>query len=287
MVKISKTLKFVLFADDTNIIYSGYNMKEILEQITAEMNKLKNWFHINKLSLNLQKTKLMFFGQKRNTIPVQVIIDNISIERVHQNVFLGVVIDEKISWKPHISYLRTKVAKCVGIMKRASPALNHKALLILYRSLVMPYLNYCSEVWGNCSRTNLQPLVVLQKRAIRVVNGARYCDHTNPLFSKTFDLKLFDLVDFKTAQIMFRAFRNCLPENIQKLFQHRDQHHTHDLRGRNLLYQPKVRTTAKSFCISVQGVKLWNGLSEDQRSCMNIYQFNREFKRNVIVTYCN
>lgn len=107
----------------------------------------------------------MSFGQKRHDVPVQIIIDNVTIEKVKQNVFLGVVIDEKITWKPHISYLQTKVAKCVGIMRRASHALNHNALLILYNSFVMSYLSYCVEVWGNCYKTNLLPLIALQKKA--------------------------------------------------------------------------------------------------------------------------
>ena len=149
IVKSSKIMKFVLFADDTNIIISGQNREQLLKQITNEMNKLKRWFNVNKLSLNLNKTKFMLFGKRKTDVAVQIRVDDITIERVQQNVFLGVVIDDKLSWKPHINYLRKKVAKCVGVMQRASHALNQNALLILYNSFVMSYLTYCIEIWGN------------------------------------------------------------------------------------------------------------------------------------------
>lgn len=196
---VSKIMKFILFADDTNILCSGENLKQLLLEITQELHKLKNWFNINKLSLNLKKTKCMLFGNRRNDTPVKITINETIIDRVQQNVFLGVVIDEKLSWKPHISYLRSKVAKCVGVMKRCSFVLNQNALFILYHSFIMSYLNYCLEVWRNCYKTNLLPLVTLQKRAIRIVYKVKYNDHTNPFFFKSFNLKLLDLVRYKTA----------------------------------------------------------------------------------------
>lgn len=135
---VSEEMKFVLFADDTNIICSGENIEQLLEEITQGISKLKNCFNANK-SLNLKKTKYILFGNRKSNVPVQLTIDNIVIEKVQQNTFLGVVLDEKISWKPHISYLQSKVAKCVGVMKRASFVLNQNALGILFHSFVRSY----------------------------------------------------------------------------------------------------------------------------------------------------
>lgn len=283
--KISKILKFILFADDTNILCSGHDLEKLLNDVNEEMYKLKNWFNINKLSLNVKKTKLMLFGNRKKDMPIQITIQNTVIERVEQIVFLGVVIDEKMSWKPHICYLRSKVAKCVGVMKRCSLILNQSALLILYHSFIMSYLNYCIEVWGNCYKSNLLPLIILQKRAIRVVHKVKYNEHTNPLFLNTFNLKLYDLVNYKMAQIMYRASTNTLPVNIQNLFQDRDAHHAYNLRGSHKLYQTKVRTTLKAMCISVRGVTLWNSLSEEMKTCKNLLLFKSMFKRKVMNEY--
>ncbi len=150
------------------------------------LEKLKQWFDVNKLSLNLNKTKFMLFGNR--TIPVdtvQIMIDNVHIERVYENKFLGVILDHKICWKPHINHIRTKLAKSVAILGRTRYMLDYKSLHILYSSLVLPYLYYCVEVWGNTYKSNLQPLFKLQKRAIRIAHNVGYKEHMNTLFLKS------------------------------------------------------------------------------------------------------
>ena len=94
---------------------------------------------------------------------------------------------------------------------------------ILYSSMILPYLNYCAEIWGNTYKCTLQPLSVLQKRAIRIIHNTGYREHTNPSFLKSKTLKLTDVVHFQTAQIMYRAINNLLPGNIQKLFYQREE----------------------------------------------------------------
>lgn len=154
-------------------------------------------------------------------IKVQLKIDNISIERVYENKFLGVILDHKIGWKPHINHVKAKLATSIAILGKSGHILDHKSLHTLYNTLILPYLSYCVEIWGNTHKTNLQPLCTLQKRAIRIINNIGYLEHTNLLFLKTHTLKFTDLVKFKTAQIMYKARNNLLPRNIQKLFMER------------------------------------------------------------------
>lgn len=283
--KISKKMKFILFADDTNILCSGEDLQKLIFDITQEMQTLMNWFNVNKLSLNLKKTKLMCFGFRKINTPVHIMINNTNIERIKQHGFLGVIIDEKLSWKPHINCLRSKVAKCVGVMKRCSLVLNQKSLFILYNSFIMAYLNYCLEVWGNCYKTNLLPLIVLQKRAIRIAHKVKYNDHTSPLFFKSFNLRLDDMVNYKIAQIMYKASKEILPDNIQGLFHDRDAHHSYNLRGTNQFYQTYVRTTLKSRSTSGRGITLWNKLSEEIKHSKSLTHFKKMFKRHVMLKY--
>lgn len=283
--KISNQIKFILFADDTNILCSGEDLQKLILDITHEMQTLMNWFNVNKLSLNLKKTKLMCFGYQKIDIPVHIMINNTNIERVQQNVFLGVIIDEKLSWKPHINYLCSKVAKCVGVMKRCSLVLNQKSLLILYNSFIMAYLNYCLEVWGNCYKTNLLALIVLQKRAIRIAHKVKYKDHTRPLFLMSFSLRLDDMVNYKIVQIMYKASKKILPDNIQCLFHDRDAHHSYNLRGTNQFYQAYARTNLKSRSTSERGITLWNKLSEEIKNSKSLTHFKIMFKQHVMLKY--
>ena len=92
-------------------------------------------------------------------------------------------------------------------MYRASSLINKHGMHIFYYSLFMPYIIYCAEVWGNTYATNTRCLVLLQKRVIRLICGAKRLDHTNLLFHNVHILKLPDFVKLKTAIIMFKAYR--------------------------------------------------------------------------------
>ena len=214
---------------------------------------------------------------------VELKINDVKLERVYENIFLGVIIDHKFSWKPHIKYVRSKVARSVGVLGKTREVLNYKSLLTLYHTLILPYLSYCVEVWGNTYRSNLNPLYIIQKRAIRIVHKAGFYDHTNELFLRSNTMKLFDLVEFKTAQLMFKVRNKLLPVNILAMFREREG--GYELRWVRNLKQASVQTTRKAMCISVCGVKIWNSLTEEIKDSTNIFQFKKRLKANVVAKY--
>ena len=87
--KVSTLLKYVLFADDTNLYCSGKNLEWLLNAVEVELKRLKTWFDINKLSLNITKTKYMIFGTRKINHQATIKINGMEIERVKENKFLG------------------------------------------------------------------------------------------------------------------------------------------------------------------------------------------------------
>ena len=114
----STSLKFILFADDTNVFYSGVDIQTICECISHELDKLHVWLSVNKLSLNVDKTNFILFGNRKIIDNVCISMNNSIITRVCATKFLGVIIDEKLTWKDHISFVRSKLSKTVGILYR-------------------------------------------------------------------------------------------------------------------------------------------------------------------------
>ena len=178
--------------------------------------------------------------------------------------------------------IRSKLSKCCAIMYKASSLINKHCMHILYYSLFMPYIIYCAEVWGNTYATNIHCLVVLQKRVIRLICGAKRLDHTNLLFYNVHILKIPDLVKLKTAIIMFKAYRYILPMNVQKLFRIHESRYSS--RHKCKFKQIYVRTNLKSMCISVTGVELWNTLDNSLISCKNVHHF--KISKSVIQIDC-
>ena len=120
------------------------------------MIKICDWLRANKLSLNTLKTEFMLIGTSRNTSTIgdllAIRINGDLIRRVYQSKYLGLIIDDKLSWKEHISYISTKIRRGIGVMKRIRGYIPNDTLIMLYKSLVEPYLRYCNTTWGNCGK---------------------------------------------------------------------------------------------------------------------------------------
>uniref|UniRef100_A0A669C5X4 Reverse transcriptase domain-containing protein n=1 Tax=Oreochromis niloticus TaxID=8128 RepID=A0A669C5X4_ORENI len=282
---VSKLLKCVLFADDTTLYCSGKDLEQLLTTVEKELNILKNWFDVNKLSLNIKKTKLIIFGTRQMKNVSKIRVNGIEIERVFENKFLGVLIDDKLSWKSHINHVTTKMSKTIAILYKTKHVLNKKSLYTLYCSLLLPYMTYCLEIWGNAYKTNTLPIFKLQKRAIRIINQSNYIEPTNILFINLNTLKFYDLVEYKMAQIMYKAQNNLLCRSIQKLFKVRESQY--DLRGTDVFKTNKIRTNIKQRCVSVRGVNLWNSYDNDLKRCSSFSLFKNMFKNRVLEKYIN
>ena len=102
----SSLLNFTLFADDTTIFYSSQDVTSLIDTLNSELCSISSWFKGNKLSLNHNKTNFILFTKSARPLEIflpQLVIDNIPINRVSSAKFLGVTIDQSLSWTEHIS----------------------------------------------------------------------------------------------------------------------------------------------------------------------------------------
>ena len=117
---VSNLLKFVLFADDTNIFCSNENVEVLQDTLYREFAKLFVWFSINKLSLNLGKTNYMLFRSRPPDLELHLKINNAKIPKVTATKFLGIIIDDRLNWKPHIQSVKSQLSCILSIMYKAS-----------------------------------------------------------------------------------------------------------------------------------------------------------------------
>ena len=157
---VSKKLYSILFADDTSVFLEGNNLNSLSTIINEELNKLSIWLASNKLTLNIEKSHYVIFHRARlKQSNINITLSNISLERVTFTKFLGLIIDEKLSFTRHISYIKNEISKASGIVIKARKYLNKKSLVNLYHSFVFPYLTYCIEIWGNASDIHFDALI--------------------------------------------------------------------------------------------------------------------------------
>ena len=123
-----------------------------MEIVNLELEKITCWFYTNKLSINVKKSNFITVfrpRQNRQTLDLAFNISNYSIDRVKEATFLGIILDEHLTWKSHIHNIARKVSKALGIIYKSSFCLDNYSLRILYFSLIYPYLFYCHERLGN------------------------------------------------------------------------------------------------------------------------------------------
>ena len=166
MCEVSKLLNIILFADDTSIFYLTRNIVDITCTVNNELEKLDIWFRVNKLSLNMNKTNFIMFTNKKQLRPtVNIVLNGKNIEQVSHTKFLGVIIDENLTWREQIKTVETKVSKSIGVLYKTKDVLDIQSLRTLYQSLVEPYKSYCCEMWGNTYPSRVRKLSLLQKKS--------------------------------------------------------------------------------------------------------------------------
>ena len=111
MHRVSSLMKCIIFADDTNFLYTGNDISEICKTVSKELDKLSSWFMANKLSLNVSKTNFMVISRKQIVNKPIVSINSITIERVYITKFLGVHIDCQLDWNCHIKSIKKKLLR--------------------------------------------------------------------------------------------------------------------------------------------------------------------------------
>ena len=169
--------KIILYADDTNIFVIGDNHKTAVEKANIILHEISKYMSSNQLHINLDKCCYMHFAppSKSNLYDsdeiAQIKINNHVIKEVTQTRYLGVILDNKLTWIPHISYLVNKLKVAIGTLKRIIKYIPSKNIKSVYHSIFESHLLYCISVWGGIPKTHIEKLFRLQKRCLRILFG--------------------------------------------------------------------------------------------------------------------
>ena len=246
--KATQVLEFVHFADDTTLFqniafFSGGTLtqSQVEGRLNVELRKVYDWLCVNKLSLNVSKSRcLVFKNPKYPTVckPFELEINNEKIKCVSEFNFLGIMIDEFLSWNPHTKMVTSKISRTLGVIKRVRRFLPFHALEKIYNALVVPHLNYGLKLWG----TNLAAVTKAQKRAIRLITNSRFFAHTSPLFKHNHILKVEDMYKLQCLKLYYKIQHGIVPQYLSNITVHNRQIHDHNTRGRDDIRPTDVRS---------------------------------------------
>ena len=181
-------VNITMYADDTSTDRAFRTCQQWKKELLPAFAKICKWLKINKLSLNTVKIEFMLIGtsqrlnqldQSPESTPYAIVIDQKEVRRIKLVKYLGMIVDDKLTWSQHVYYISSKITRNIGILKRIRHFIPKESLLLLYHTLVEPYFRYCSIVWGQCSETLKDKLQTLQNKAARTIAKARYVSETS------------------------------------------------------------------------------------------------------------
>jgi hypothetical protein len=242
--------EFVLFADDTNIFVSAKDKATVYSKANNILCCIHNYMIANKLHINKTKCCYMYFCPKttlktEDDSPHELHLNGSNVLKVNQTKFLGVIIDDRLTWQPHIDHLRKKLACCTGTLNRIKDNIPHHLHKDLYHTLFESHLSYGITVWGNLSESKIAPLFTSQKRCLRILFGDKeaYMDkfktcararpfddqildsrfytkeHTKPIFNNEKLLTIHNLHTYHKISETFSILKFRCPISLYSLFQ--------------------------------------------------------------------
>ena len=270
IVKSSNLFKFILFADDTTIIAPiNINNKETANIINMELDKIITLLKLNKLSVNISKTKFCIFNkvQRKISIP-EIQIENTVISYSKVIDFLGFRLDDNLNWNDHLEKLSCKLSRTLGIINKLKYVLPRNVLLQLYNSLFLPHVNYGILIWGH----NYERIEKLQKRAVRFITQSKYLAHTDPIFIKLNLLKIQDIFKLNRLKFYYKYLTKSLPDYFQNLiFTRQSRYNT---RRSDDLTPSKVNHVFATKCISHNIPNVINRLPNEIRDKFLTHSFS-------------
>ena len=176
-------------------------------------------------------------------------INNADIPKVTATKFLGIIIDGRLNWKPHIQSVKSKLSCILYNMYKASKLITNAGMYTLYFSLFQSHISYCNELWGNTYASNVNCLCIMQRKVVRLICNADRLAHTNELFKELYILKFPETVQYKTAILMFNLFYGTLPIHLQNRFTRYST--TRSTRRINTCVMVQARTNIKAMCLII------------------------------------
>ena len=135
--------KLILFADDTMLINHHENKNFLAYMMSHGFSILSDWFKANQLSLSITKTNSMLFWPKGRSLEIEM--DGLIIQQVHQTTFLGVILDDELCYTPHINHISANK----HLMQLDRNFLNFDSLLSVHYTHIYNHLTYSLLTWGS------------------------------------------------------------------------------------------------------------------------------------------
>jgi hypothetical protein len=285
---VKNDVKIRLFADDTNVFISTQSPLELKTVMTQVLHDLFQWFKENKLTVNLDKTCFTVFKSKNKKIPEylnSIQIQNTIIRKVSSAKYLGVILDENLDWKEHISTLNKSLIKTSNsfkIIKHQVPQMNK---FIFYYAYIYSKIQYGIEVYGRAASTVLKKVQTQQNRALKILFDREFLTPTLSLHKDLNILLVQDIFKLYTLKFVYKQQNKLLPAIFDTYYTTNQEIHLYNTRQKRKLHIPKTTNKSGQNTIKNLGTTFWNQVPVQITQYKSVKGFNKKVKQHLISLY--
>ena len=250
-----------LFADDTAIFTHDKNVIDLMHQGTGTMKKIVEWFMTNRLSLSLGKSNfVLFHGRRKDSHEeIQTIsIGQDEIPRVTQFKYIGLTLDENLTWEPHINNICSALVRYYSIFYNVRNSITSNIARAIYYICIYPHISYAIEIYGSANDTLISKLQVQPNKLLKLLTKRDYRYSTNKLHQENRILKVKHIHELYTLACVFRCHKDTPIEPFKDYFKRRDETHEYELRNNENLSTNKICLNTGKTTTHTTGALLWN-----------------------------
>ena len=281
------------FADDTNLFNSNSCIKSLQNQVNYDLKQLSKWLRANKISLNSGKTEIVIFtlknkqiayrNEKGELVPwdLKIKIDGKKIVPSSYIKYLGVIIDENLTWKYHLEQITTKLARAVGMLAKIRHYVDKKTIVMIYHGIFSSIMQYASQIWGQGSSVALA-FDKLQSKDMRIINFEKTAP-LDILFQNCKILKFSDGIKLQNFLFAHDTLRGNVPLKLCNWLNFIDVKYANQNPAH--LVVPKIRTvTCGDNSIRYRASIIWNEIVTKYRM-ISFFRKNRQQCRKILIKH--
>ena len=262
----------IKFADDTKI-WGKVNNSEDSKSLQADLNTLQKWSEQNEMPFNVSKCKVLHIGKKNHKFNYS--INGTTLMNTDEEKDLGVTFNENFSPTINCKKVCKSAERVTGLIKRNIKNRSMEGMLILYKTLVRPILDYCSQVWKPFLKRDIKLVERVQKRFTKLIDGCKNLNYDQRLKK----LKLTTIEDRHHRTDMIQVFKvlndrsNVFPRDFLKLSERTGR------KNSQKLFKKRINKELSKYAFSFRTIDKWNGLPDKVIMAENVNKFKGEFDR--------